>query len=203
MCVWSSYIFQAKNIQHRINIASNLFIEQSIEKTWLGIMQKVCLTIFQLEACWIYPSLGNGNTWMAWGKCIRRKKGMDAMFILFQVPLINKNGTKSMHCIIRGKFVISPCRKSALFWIHAVILLFHAEILPCGPPLLPHSCAEPFLGVMQKYSFLGDIYTSDYVPKMQNRSSRNTKMQLQNVPAWLYPRPTILLGLAALRAALA
>ena len=82
------------------------------------------------------------------------------MFILFQVPLINKNGTKSMHCIIRGKFVISPCRKSALFWIHAVILLFHAEILPCGPPLLPHSCAEPFLGVMQKYSFLGDIYTS-------------------------------------------
>ena len=80
---------------------------------------------------------------------------MDAMFILFQVPLINKNGTKSMHCIIRGKFVISPCRKSALFWIHAVILLFHAEILPCGPPLLPHSCAEPFLGVMQKYSFLG------------------------------------------------
>ena len=85
---------------------------------------------------------------------------MDAMFILFQVPLINKNGTKSMHCIIRGKFVISPCRKSALFWIHAVILLFHAEILPCGPPLLPHSCAEPFLGVMQKYSFLGDIYTS-------------------------------------------
>ena len=85
---------------------------------------------------------------------------MDAMFILFQVPLINKNGSKSMHCIIRGKFVISPCRKSALFWIHAVILLFHAEILPCGPPLLPHSCAEPFLGVMQKYSFLGDIYTS-------------------------------------------
>ena len=85
---------------------------------------------------------------------------MDAMFIPFQVPLINKNGTKSMHCIIRGKFVISPCRKSALFWIHAVILLFHAEILPCGPPLLPHSCAEPFLGVMQKYSFLGDIYTS-------------------------------------------
>ena len=82
------------------------------------------------------------------------------MFILFQVPLINKNGTKSMHCIIRGKFVISPCRKSALFWIHAVILLFHAEILPCGPPLGPHSCAEPFLGVMQKYSFLGDIYTS-------------------------------------------
>jgi len=65
-----------------------------------------------------------------------------------------------MHCIIRGKFVISPCRKSALFWIHAVILLFHAEILPCGPPLLPHSCAEPFLGVVQKYSFLGDIYTS-------------------------------------------
>ena len=72
---------------------------------------------------------------------------MDAMFILFQVPLINKNGTKSMHCIIRGKFVISPCRKSALFWIHAVILLFHAEILPCGPPLLPHSWTEPFLGV--------------------------------------------------------
>ena len=72
----------------------------------------------------------------------------------------NKNGTKSMHCIIRGKFVISPCRKSALFWIRAVILLFRAEILPCGPPLLPHSCAEPFLGVMQKYSFLGDIYTS-------------------------------------------
>ena len=83
------------------------------------------------------------------------------MFILFQVPLINKNGTKSMHCIIRGKFVISPCRKSALFWIRAVILLFHAEILPCGPPLGPHSCAEPFLGVMQKYSFLGDIYTSE------------------------------------------
>ena len=65
-----------------------------------------------------------------------------------------------MHCIIRGKFVISPCRKSALFWIRAVILLFRAEILPCGPPLLPHSCAEPFLGVVQKYSFLGDIYTS-------------------------------------------
>ena len=85
---------------------------------------------------------------------------MDALFILFQVPLINKNGTKSMHCIIRGKFVISPCRKSALFWIRAVILLFRAEILPCGPPLLPHSCAEPFLGVVQKYSFLGDIYTS-------------------------------------------
>ena len=85
---------------------------------------------------------------------------MDAMFILFQVPLINKNGSKSMHCIIRGKFVISPCRKSALFWIRAVILLFRAEILPCGPPLLPHSCAEPFLRVVQKYSFLGDIYTS-------------------------------------------
>ena len=89
------------------------------------------------------------------------------MFIPFQVPLINKNGTKSMHCIIRGKFVISPCRKSALFWIHAVILLFHAEILPCGPPLLPHSCAEPFLGVMQKYSFLGDtIYTSCHSDKL-------------------------------------
>ena len=84
----------------------------------------------------------------------------NAMFILFQVPLINKNGTKSMHCIIRGKFVISPCRKSALFWIRAVILLFRAEILPCGPPLLPHSCAEPFLGVVQKYSFRGDIFTS-------------------------------------------
>ena len=90
------------------------------------------------------------------------------MFILFQVPLINKNGTKSMHCIIRGKFVISPCRKSALFWIRAVILLFHAEILPCGPPLLPHSCAEPFLGVMQKYSFLGDIYTSATSKKEKN-----------------------------------
>ena len=90
--------------------------------------------------------------------------GPNAMFILFQVPLINKNGTKSMHCIIRGKFVISPCRKSALFWIRAVILLFRAEILPCGPPLLPHSCAEPFLGVVQKYSFLGDIYTSAQVP---------------------------------------
>ena len=72
-----------------------------------------------------------------------------------------ENGTKSMHYIIRGKFVISPCRKKiALFWIRAVILLFRAEILPCGPPLLPHSCAEPFLGVVQKYSFLGDIYTS-------------------------------------------
>ena len=45
-----SYIFQTKNIQHRINIASNPFIEQSIEKLdW--VMQKVCLTIFQLEAC--------------------------------------------------------------------------------------------------------------------------------------------------------
>ena len=166
-CVCGLHIYRAKNIQHRINIASNLFIEQSIEKTWLGIMQKVCLTMFQLEACWIYPSLGNGNTWMAWEKCIWRKKDMDAMFILFQVPLINKNGTKSMHCIIRGKFVISPCRKSALFWIHAVILLFHAEILPCGPPLLPHSCAEPFLGVMQKYSFLGNIYTSVFGAKIQ------------------------------------
>ena len=96
---------------------------------------------------------------------------MNAMFILFQVPLINKNGTKSMHCIIRGKFVISPCRKSALFWIHAVILLFHAEILPCGPPLGPHSCAEPFLGVMQKYSFLGDIYTSVPMADMIHRRS--------------------------------
>ena len=46
-----------------------------------------------------------------------------------------ENGTKSMHYIIRGKFVISPCRKKiALFWIRAVILLFRAEILPCGPP---------------------------------------------------------------------
>ena len=69
---------------------------------------------------------------------------IDALFILIQVPLINKNGTKSMHCIIRGKFVISPCRKSASFWIHAVILLFHAEILPCGPPLLPHSFTFTF-----------------------------------------------------------
>ena len=94
------------------------------------------------------------------------------MFILFQVPLINKNGTKSMHCIIRGKFVISPCRKSALFWIHAVILLFHAEILPCGPPLLPHSCAEPFLGVVQKYSFLGDIYTSGHGSRKGKFSER-------------------------------
>ena len=54
----------------------------------------------------------------------------------------------------------SSAEKNALFWIRAVILLFRAEILPCGPPLLPHSCAEPFLGVVQKYSFLGDIYTS-------------------------------------------
>ena len=97
---------------------------------------------------------------------------MDAMFILFQVPLINKNGTKSMHCIIRGKFVISLCNKSALFWIHAVILLFHAEILPCGPPLLPHSCAEPFLGVMQKYSFLGDIYTSGQHTRMKHKKAQ-------------------------------
>ena len=101
------------------------------------------------------------------------------MFILFQVPLINKNGTKSTHCIIRGKFVISPCRKSALFWIHAVILLFHAEILPCGPPLLPHSCAEPFLGVMQKYSFLGDICTS--APKLGLQESKSGQ-QNQRVP---------------------
>ena len=98
------------------------------------------------------------------------------MFILFQVPLINKNGTKSMHCIIRGKFVISPCRKSALFWIHAVILLFHAEILPCGPPLGPHSCAEPFLGVMQKYSFLGDIYTSVFI---------QTSFVIRSIQIWI------------------
>ena len=108
-----------------------------------------------------------------------------------------KNGTKSMHCIIRGKFVISPCRKSALFWIRAVILLFRAEILPCGLPLLPHSCAEPFLGVVQEYSFLGDIYTSGPWSKVQGQGmgpgskdqstgSRVSCSQLQSAAAVSY-----------------
>ena len=85
---------------------------------------------------------------------------MDAIFILFMVPLFTKNGAKLTCCMIGGKFLISPCRKNAFFGFCAEILLFRAEILPCGPPLLPHSCAEPFLGVVQKYSFPGDIFTS-------------------------------------------
>ena len=71
-----------------------------------------------------------------------------------------KNGAKLTCCMIGGKFLISLCRKNAFFGFCAEILLFRAEILPCGPPLLPHSCEEPFLGVVQKYSFLGDIFTS-------------------------------------------
>jgi len=85
---------------------------------------------------------------------------MDAIFILFLVPLFTKNGPKLTCCMIGGKFLISPCRKNVFFGFCAEILLFRAEILPCGPPLLPHSCAEPFLGVVQKYSFPGDIFTS-------------------------------------------
>ena len=85
---------------------------------------------------------------------------MDTIFILFLVPLFTKNGAKLTCCMIGGKLLISPCRKNAFFGFSAEILLFRAEILPCGPPLLPHSCAEPFLGVVQKYSFLGDIFTS-------------------------------------------
>ena len=71
-----------------------------------------------------------------------------------------KNGAKLTCCMIGGKLLISPCRKNAFFWFSEEILLFRAEILSCGPPLLPHSYAEPFLGVVQKYSFLGDIFTS-------------------------------------------
>ena len=51
-------------------------------------------------------------------------------------------------------------QKNAFFGFCAEISLFCAEILPCGPPLRPHSCAEPMLGVVQNYSFLGDIFTS-------------------------------------------
>ena len=40
---------------------------------------------------------------------------MDAMFILFQVPLINKNGSKSMHCIIRGKLLFQRAEKVLYF----------------------------------------------------------------------------------------
>ena len=85
---------------------------------------------------------------------------MDTIFILFLVPLFTKNGAKLTCCMIGGKLLISPCRKNAFFWFSEEILLFRAEILSCGPPLLPHSYAEPFLGVVQKYSFLGDIFTS-------------------------------------------
>ena len=81
-------------------------------------------------------------------------------FHSFSGPFIHKNGAKLTCCMIGGTFFISPCRKNAFFGFSAEILLFRAEILPCGPPLLPHSCAEPFLGVVQKYSFLGDIFTS-------------------------------------------
>ena len=96
---------------------------------------------------------------------------MDAIFILFLVPLFTKNGPKLTSCMIGGKFLISPCRKNVFFGFCAEILLFRAEILPCGPPLLPHSCAEPFLGVVQKYSFLGDIYTSVPMADMIHRRS--------------------------------
>ena len=75
---------------------------------------------------------------------------MDTIFILFLVPLFTKNGAKLTCCMIEGKLLISPCRKNAFFGFSAEILLFRAEILLCGPPLLPHSCAEPFLGVVQR-----------------------------------------------------
>merc|ERR1712020_653553 len=130
MCGHKNFFFSCRNIQIRV-FHANIF------------KSRVFYAEILVRYRYALPSHARLTIWI----------GPNQMFILFQVPLINKNGTKSMHCIIRGKFVISPCRKSALFWIHA-------EILPCGPPLGPHSCAEPFLGVMQKYSFLGDIYTS-------------------------------------------
>ena len=84
--------------------------------------------------------------------------------LLYMLECTHVFCTRSKSCfgglIEQSGYLVSLCRKSALFWIRAVILLFRAEILPCGPPLLPHSCAEPFLGVVQKYSFPGDIFTS-------------------------------------------
>ena len=85
---------------------------------------------------------------------------MDAIFILFLVPLFTKNGAKLTCCMIGGKFFYFTMQKNAFFGFCAEISLFCAEILPCGPPLRPHSCAEPILGVVQNYSFLGDIFTS-------------------------------------------
>ena len=81
-------------------------------------------------------------------------------FYSFSGPFIHKKWGKIDVLYDGRKFLISPCRKNAFFWFSEEILLFRAEILPCGPPLLPHSCAEPFLGVVQKYSFPGDISTS-------------------------------------------
>ena len=77
---------------------------------------------------------------------------MDILF--FSSRNSPNNGVNLKCCMIRVKFLISQCKKKSFGGICAELLLFRAERLPCGPPLIPHSCAESFLGVVQKYSFL-------------------------------------------------
>ena len=142
------FFLSCRNIQIRVFRAEIFKSGYFVQKYWSGTVTRYAL-----------PSHARLTIWIGPNQTRLSQKILDSDF-----QTSPENGTKSMHYIIRGKFVISPCRKKiALFWIRAVILLFRAEILPCGPPLLPHSCAEPFLGVVQKYSFLGDIYTSALV----------------------------------------
>ena len=81
-------------------------------------------------------------------------------FHSFSGPFIHKKWGKIDVLYDRRQLSYFTMQKNAFFGFCAEILIFRAEILPCGPPLLPHSCAEPFLGVVQKYSFRGDIFTS-------------------------------------------
>ena len=81
-------------------------------------------------------------------------------FHSFSGPFIHKKWGKIDMLYDRRQVFYFTMQKNAFFGFCAEILLFRAEILPCGPPLRPHSCAEPILGVVQNYSFLGDIFTS-------------------------------------------
>ena len=93
------------------------------------------------------------HVWLTiWIRPNQTQYDMNAMFILFPVPLITQMGQNQRIVGLETSFFFHHARK--------YFFRTRAEILPCDLPSRQHSYAEPFLGLAQTYFFLGEIFTS-------------------------------------------
>ena len=80
--------------------------------------------------------------------------GCNAMFILLIVPLITKNGAKSTCCIVRVKFLVSLCSKTAIFLEPCRNIYFSCRNITMLPALTPtFPCRDLFKVVCKNIHF--------------------------------------------------
>ena len=90
-----NFLLLCRNIQIRVFRAEIFKSGYFVQKYWSGTVTRYAL-----------PSHARLTIWIGPNQTRLSQKILDSDF-----QTSPENGTKSMHYIIRGKFVISPCRK--------------------------------------------------------------------------------------------